>query len=157
AIVLPAFGDLPANVADQLGFGERQGIDANQPSLQGRFVTEFKLDRAEGVAPAEFIVSFEHARRRAIVTAASVPAAFRTAFPSGPDVDGVSDGVSAELQLPPRFVTLMTKFYTGSDLRFFFAGQLLSNFNDTFGLTGTATAPSIDGASNVVFGFRNGV
>jgi len=48
------------------------------------------------------------------------------------------------------------KYYDGSDLRFFFAGQLLSNFNDTAGLTGTATATSIDGASTVVFGLLNG-
>src|SRR5689334_18199815 len=27
AIVLPAFGDLPSDVANQLGFGERQGVD----------------------------------------------------------------------------------------------------------------------------------
>src|SRR5437660_9366714 len=31
AVVLPAFGNLPANVADQLGEGERQGIDSGQP------------------------------------------------------------------------------------------------------------------------------
>jgi hypothetical protein len=33
----------------------------------------------------------------------------------------------------------------------------LSNFNDTDGLTSTATAASIDGASTVVFGLRDGV
>ena len=51
----------------------------------------------------------------------------------------------------------MGKYYNGSDLRFFFAGQLLSNFNDTAGLTNTAAAASIDGASTVVFGLQNGV
>src|SRR5205085_1313663 len=59
--------------------------------------------------------------------------------------------------LPTRFVTAISKYYNGSDLRFFFAGQLLSNFNDTAGLTGQATATSIDGASTVVFGLLNGV
>jgi hypothetical protein len=49
------------------------------------------------------------------------------------------------------------KYYAGSDLRFFLGGQLLSNFNDTAGLTSTATAPSIDGASTVVFGLLGGV
>src|SRR6266403_681334 len=73
AIVLPAFGDLPANVADQLGFGERQGTDSQQPGIQGRAVLQWQLDRAANVSPAQFIVSFEHARRRAIVTAANVP------------------------------------------------------------------------------------
>jgi hypothetical protein len=157
AIVFPAFGDLPTNVADQLGFGERQGADSQRPAIEGRFVTQWQLDKAAGVAPAQLIISFEHARRTAIVTAASVPAAFRSAFPSGAEVSSDSNGYSAEFQLPTRFVTAVGKYYGGSDLRFFFAGQLLSNFNDTAGLTSTATASSIDGASTVVFGLRNGI
>ena len=156
ALVLPAFGNLPINVADQLGFGERQGADSEQPAIEGRFVTQWQLDKAGGVAPAQFIVSFEHARRTAIVTASNVPAAFRPAFPSGAEVSSDSDGYSVEFQLPTRFVTAVGKYYAGSDLRFFLAGQLLSNFNDTAGLTSTAAAISIDGASAVVFGLRNG-
>jgi hypothetical protein len=157
AIVFPAFGNVPANVADQLGYGERQGADSSRPGLEGRFVLQGQLDRAAGVAPAQFIVSFEHARRTAIVTAANVPAAFRAAFPSGAELSTDSNAYSVELQLPTRFVTLAGKYYAGSDLRFFFGGQLLSNFNDTAGLTALASAPSIDGASTVVFGLLNGV
>jgi hypothetical protein len=157
AIVLPAFGDLPTDVANQLAFGERQGVDSQQPGIQGRAVFQWQLDKAENVAPAQFIVSFEHARRRAIVTAANVPAGFKSAFPRGAEVGSSSDGYSAEFQLPTHFVTVVGKYYNGSDLRFFLAGQLLSNFNDTAGLTGTATAASIDGASTVVFGLLNGV
>jgi hypothetical protein len=157
AVVVPAFGDLPANVADQIGFGERQGADSQRPGIEGRFVTQWQLDRAAGVVPAQFVVSFEHQTRRAIVTAAAVPAAFRTAFPSGAEVESDSDGLTAEIQLPTRFLTVVSKYYSGSDLRFFFAGQLLSNFNDTAGLTNQVTAASIDGASTVVFGLRDGV
>jgi hypothetical protein len=157
ALVLPAFGDLPTNVADQLGFGERQGTDSQQPALEGRLVMQWQLDKAQGVVPAQLIISFEHARRTAIVTAASVPAAFRSAFRSGAEVSSDSNGYSAEFQLPTRFMTAVGKYYSGSDLRFFLAGQLLSNFNDTAGLTSTATASSIDGASTVVFGLRDGV
>ena len=157
AIVLPAFGNLPADVANQLAFGERQGADSQQPGVQGRAVLQWQLDKAENVAPAQFIVSFEHAKRTAIVTAAGVPAAFRSAFPSGANVSSNSNGYSAEFQLPTHFVTVVGKYYGGSDLRFYLAGQLLSNFNDTFGLTSTATATSIDGASTVVFGLLNGV
>ena len=157
AIVLPAFGDLPSDVANQLAFGERQGVDSQQPGVQGRTVFQWQLDKAANVSPAQFIVSFEHARRRAIVTATNVPAAFRAAFPSGAEVGSSSNGFSVETQLPTHFVTVVGKYYNGSDLRFFLAGQLLSNFNDTAGLTGTATAASIDGASTVVFGLRNGV
>lgn len=114
-------------------------------------------DKAKGVAPAEFIVSFEHARRKAIVTAAGVPAAFQAAFPNGAEVSSSSDGYSIELQLPTRAVTLAGKYYNGSDLRFFLGGQLLSNFNDTAGLMATASTPSIDGASTVIFGLRDGI
>jgi len=157
AIVLPAFGNLPADVANQFAFGERQGADSQQPGVQGRAVLQWQLDKAANVSPAQFIVSFEHARREAIVTAANVPLAFRNAFPSGAAVGSSSNGYSVEIQLPVRFVTVVSKYYNGSDLRFFFAGQLLSNFNDTDGLTSTATATSIDGASTVVFGLGDGV
>jgi hypothetical protein len=157
AIVLPAFGDLPSDVANQLGFGERQGADSQQPGVQGRAVLQWQLDRSPNVVPAQLIFSFEHARRTAIVTAANVPAAFRPAFPSGAEVSSDSNGYSAEFQLPTHFVTLVGKYYGGSDLRFYLAGQLLSNFNDTAGLTSTATATSIDGASTVVFGLDNGI
>jgi len=157
ALTFPAFGDLPTNVADQLGFGERQGADSNRPGVQGRVVLQWQLDPAEGVTPAEFIVSFEHARRTAIVTAASVPAQFSSAFPGGAEVSSSSNGYSAEVQLPTRYVTLAGKYYAGSDLRFFLGGQLLSTYNDTAGLSSTVAVPSIDGASNVVFGLENGV
>jgi hypothetical protein len=164
AIVLPAFGDLPSDVANQLAFGERQGADSQQPGIQGRAVLQWQLAKAQNVSPAQFIVSFEHGRRRAIVTAANVPDLtssggfnFKKAFPSGVEVGSSSNGYSVELQLPTRLVTVVSKYYNGSDLRFFFAGQLLSNFNDTFGLTGTGSAASIDDASTVVFGLLNGV
>jgi hypothetical protein len=157
AIVFPAFGNLPANVADQFGFGERQGADSDRPGVQGRVVLQWQLDQADGVVPAEFIVSFEHARRTAIVTAANVPVQFSSAFPAGAEVSSNSDGYSAEFQLPTRYVTLSGKYYAGADLRFFLGGQLLSNFNDTAGLASTVSVASIDGASSVVFGLLNGV
>jgi hypothetical protein len=156
AIVLPAFGNLPSDVANQLAFGERQGVDSQKPGIQGRAVLQWQLDTAPSVVPAQVIFSFEHAQRTAIVTAANVPAAFKPAFPSGAEVSSDSDAFSAELQLPTRFMTLVGKYYSGSDLRFFLAGQLLSNFSDTAGLTSTATVPSIDGSSTVVFGLRDG-
>jgi hypothetical protein len=156
AIVLPAFGNLPVNVADQLGFGERQGVDSNRPGVQGRAVLQWQLDKADGVAPAEIVFSFEHQQRTAIVTRANVPLAFQAAFPNGVEVNSDSDGYSAEFQLPTRYVTVVGKYYAGSDLRFFLAGQLLSTFNDTSGLTSTASVPSIDGSSAVVFGLSGG-
>lgn len=157
AIVLPAFGNLPVNVADQLGFGEREGADSNRPSLQGRAVLQWQLDKSEGVSPAELIFSFMNSRRKGIVLAASVPARFAAAFPNGAETESSSHGYSAEFQLPTRFATFVGKYYAGSDLRFFLAGQLLSTFNDTSGLTAVATAPSIDGSTTVAFGLSDGV
>ncbi|HEX8556530.1 MAG TPA: hypothetical protein VF668_00280 [Pyrinomonadaceae bacterium] len=156
ALVLPAFGNTPANVADQLGFGERQGADSGRPEIQGRFVTQFQLDRSPGVAPAQFVVSFTQARRTAVVRAADVPAAFRAAFPAGAEVGSDRYGYTAEVQLPTDFVTVVGKYYSGADLRFYLGGQLFSTFNDTAGLTGVIAAPSIDGSSTVVFGFEDG-
>ena len=166
AVVFPAFGDVPANVqtatgtltvtgvANQLGYGERQGTDSGRPEVQGRIVGQFQLDHAPGVAPAQIIFSGEQARRTAVVLKSAVPAgaAFQAAFPNGARVSSVTAAWTGEFQLPTRFATLIGKYYSGSDLRYYFGGQLFSNFNDTFGLTGNTVVASVDGASNVVFG-----
>jgi len=156
AITLPAFGNTPSNVADQLGYGERQGVDSGRPEIQGRIVTQWQLDRAPGVAPAQLITSFIQAERKALIRAADVPAAYKAAFPNGGEVGSHRFGYTVELQLPTRALTWQGKYYNGEDLRWYFVGQLYSNFNDTAGLTNVATAPSIDGASTVAFGLQNG-
>ncbi|HET6929844.1 MAG TPA: hypothetical protein VFI45_05955 [Candidatus Acidoferrum sp.] len=181
AVVLPAIGDTPsaANISNQLGYGERQGPDSNTPQVEGRIVGQFKLDNSPGVAPAQLIFSFEEGHRTAIVLGSAVPLAtginaqtdtaydpklFQTAFPTGVRVGSDTNGWDFEWQLPTRFATLIGKYYSGSDLRYYFAGQLFSNYNATGGFTptnlnatGTATsvfasAGSIDGASTVLFG-----
>jgi hypothetical protein len=164
AVVLPAYGDLPTTaatatggdpgLANQLGYGERQGADSNYPELEARTVFQWQLDHAKGVAPAEILFTGVYGKREAIVLASAIPAAFASAFPTGVQIGTNRWGGTAEVQLPTRFFTLVAKAYRGADLRYFFAGQLFSNFNDTFGLTGTATAPSVDGASTVVFGIN---
>lgn len=161
AIVLPAYGNLPANVADQLGFAERQGVDSGEPEIEARLVTQFQLDHAPGVAPAQIIVSGVHSSRTATVLASAIPTTtlfnFKPFFPSGTQVSSDRNAWTGEIQLPTRILTLIAKYYNGSDLRYFFANQLLSNINDTTGLTNTATAPSVDGSSTLVFGLKNGV
>jgi hypothetical protein len=154
AIAMPTAGLVPsaANVAMELGYGERQGPDANQPDLEGRIVGQWQLDHAPGVAPAQIIFSGERGARKAIVTAASVPSAYLKTFADGATAGSHSDGWTAEWQLPTRYFTLTGKFYNGADLRFFFGGQLYSYFNDTAGLTNQASVTSIDGSSTVVFG-----
>ncbi len=171
AVVLPAFGNTPALVDNQLGFGERQGTDSARPEVEARLVGQFQLDPAPGVAPAQLIVSGVQARRDAIVLKSAVPACltagctkivdgvpvpdptkFQAAFPAGFKASSERYGVTAEAQLPTRYFTITAKAYRGADLRFFFAGQLFSNFNDTLGLTDTASALSVDASSTVVFG-----
>jgi len=160
AAVLPASGDVPntANLANQLGYGERQGPDSARPTVEGRIVGQFQLDHAPGVAPAQIIFSAEQGERKSIILASAVPTAYKSAFPTGATVTSNTDGWTGEFQLPTRFATLIGKYYTGSDLRWFFGGQFYSNYNDIFGLTNVATASSIDGASTVAFGTNaNGV
>src|SRR5579863_8267061 len=164
AVVLPAIGDTPAaaNIANQLGYGERQGPDSGSPQIEGRLVGQWQLDHAPGVAPAQLIVSFEEGHRTAIVLASGVPVLpatdprgvdyFKSAFATGANVGSPTNGIDFEWQLPTRWLTLTGKVYSGSDLRYYFAGQLFSNYNSTFGLTGLTDAASIDGASTVVFG-----
>src|SRR5581483_4321107 len=101
AVVLPAFGDLPpfigiqtvtipatppavntptaiatgpGNLGDQIGFGEREGVDSARPELQGRLVFQWQLDKAKGVAPAQLIFSAVNGRRRVNMLAANIPA-----------------------------------------------------------------------------------
>lgn len=191
AIVMPAYGNDPSNVADQLGYGEKQGADSGRPEVQARAVLQFQLDKAPGVAPAQFIVSGVQGQRKVMVRASDIPLCnnpdptvcysaasgtldtkvFREAFPHGAELTSNRAGVTGEIQLPTRYLTLIAKYWTGSDLRFFFVGSLDSNFNDTFGVSkpclnaeaaaafcsgATAATPfnnSTDGASNVLFGF----
>ncbi len=164
AVVLPAFGDLPSNVADQLGFGERQGVDSGRPEVQGRLVAQFQLDKAPSVAPAQIIVSGLQGERSAVVLASGVPTPaastglpanfFKAAFPTGTRLTTNRAGYTVEVQLPTRFATLTAKYFRGSDLRYYFAGQLFAEFNDTAGFATFASTngPSIDGSSTLVFG-----
>jgi hypothetical protein len=166
AVVLPAIGltPSPVNLSNQLGYGERQGPDSNTPQVEGRIVGQFKLDNAPGVAPAQIIFSFEEGHRTAVVLGGTnIPLApitatntnadlYRAAFPTGVRVGSDTNGWTGEWQLPTRYATLIGKYYSGSDLRYYFAGQLFSNYNATGGFTNLASTTSIDGASTVFFG-----
>jgi hypothetical protein len=165
AVVLPAIGDTPsaAFLFNQLGYGERQGPDSNSPQVEGRIVGQFKLDDSPGVAPAQIIFSFEEGNRSAIVLGSAIPTApitatnanpnlYKTAFATGARVGSNTNGWTGEWQLPTRFATLVGKYYSGSDLRYYFAGQLFSNYNAIGGFTNLASTLSIDGGSTVFFG-----
>lgn len=152
-------------LGNQLGYGERQGSDSGRPELEARAVLQWQLDPAKAVAPAQLIVSGFNARREAIVlqSAIAAPAGSsattvtnyglaHASFPHGATTESTGYGVQIAAQLPTRWATLVASAYQGADLRFFFAGQLLSNFTDSAGLLNTVTAPSVDRSSTVTFG-----
>lgn len=151
AIVLPTSGLPPVNVADQLGYGERQGPDSGRPQVQGRLVFQWQLDKAPGVIPAQVIISAMNGERRVYVPASGIPTAAAASFPRGTTVSSNQNGVSLEAQMPTRFMTLIAKYYVGSDLRYYFANGLYSTYTDTAGLTGTVAGTGVDGSS-VIFG-----
>lgn len=165
---IPQTANTGLGLANQLSYGERQGADSGRPEIEGRVMLQFQLDKAPGVAPAQLIVSGVQGQRTAIVPKGSVPAApassglpanfYQAAFPTGAQVSSDRYGVSYQAQLPTRWFTLLASYYHGADLRFFFAGQLYSFYNNAAeeGLKNTVTAPSIDGSAAVVFGNLNG-
>jgi len=89
----PGVWRLPTNVADQLGFGERQGADS-APGLQGRVVLQWQLDKAEAWR-RRIIGQLRNmlGGALAIVTAASIPAPVPLCLPGGADVTSNSDGL----------------------------------------------------------------
>ncbi len=173
AIMMPSEGDLPADsttctitalnkpttctvfdgTATQLGYGERQGADWGKPQLESRVVLQFQLDKAPGVVPAQILWSGFYTGRQATILASAVPAAFKTSFPDGVDLNSNGYGNQIAISLPTRWVTVVASGYMGSDLRFFFAGQTLSYYNQSHGLTNTATAFSVDN-NPAVFGLN---
>ena len=158
----------PGNLGDQLAYGERQGADSARPEVQGRLVFQWQLDHAKGVAPAQFIISGMQGARTAIVTKAAVPnctaplatviagtaipvcsvggvvtpGIFKTAFPTGVTVNTSRNGWTAGFQLPTRYLTFTTNYYRGTDLRFYFAGQLLKEYDNITNLFNAVDNPT---------------
>ena len=175
AIMMPSEGDLPANavtctatnitagssctvvngLANQIGYGERQGADWGKPEIESRVVLQFQLDKAPGVVPAQLLWSGFYSGRQATVLASAVPTAYRVlARLPKPEHDATSNGYGNQLavSLPTRWLTFVASGYQGADLRFFFGGETLSNYNQAGGLTATADGFSVDRASTVIFG-----
>jgi flagellar motor protein MotB len=172
AIMMPSEGNIPATavtctaanitagssctvvngLASQLGYGERQGADYAKPELESRVVMQFQLDKAPGVVPAQILWSGFYTGRQATVLASAIPTAYKSAFPTGYDATSNGYGNQIALSLPTRWVTLVASGYQGADLRFFFGGETLSNYNQAGGLSATADAFSVDRSSTVIFG-----
>jgi hypothetical protein len=155
AIVLPVAGSGGLSDEQRARFGDRAGAESNQPGLESRIVFQFPLSQNwQGVAPAQFIVSGHHARMNEIIPAANLPntavpgatgctkplagggCSVQGFFPTGAQAGNPQNIWTAEAQLPTPWVTWVTKFYKGDDMRFPFGGQLNDVFTD---LNGGAT------------------
>ncbi len=173
AIMMPSSGDVPANdvacgaittlpatpsceiaalgLANQIGYGERQGADSGRPELESRLVLQFQLDQAPGVVPAQILWSGFYYWRQDNVLSTGVPTAYASAFPDGVNVSSPGYGNQVAISLPTRWATLVASGYMGADLRFMFGGQALSFYNAAGGLTGKMDGVAAD-YSAVVFG-----
>lgn len=155
ALVMPAYGDNPTDISNQLGYGERQGADSGRPDLSGRVVTQFQLDTAPGVAPAQLIFSFVQGHRETEIPGSNVPTAFKAQFPNGFHNGTDRLGFTGEVQIPTRFVTVLAKYWTGTDLRWYFVGNLQSVYSDipmTLPAGTTVTwVPTVDGSCSTTF------
>ena len=72
AVVMPAYGNDPKAMDNQLGYGERQGADSARPEVQSRIVTQWQLDKAVAWT-GQLIFSGVEGERTALVRAADVP------------------------------------------------------------------------------------
>lgn len=156
AIALPGFGEPGLTDEQRTRFGSRVGSESDRPEYETRIVFQYPISRARGVAPAQFILSYDNAKRAETVQTADIPAgALRTAFPDGVRMTSQRNAWSTEMQLPTSWFTLVGKYYRGGDLRYYFMGQ----FNDVFSDLGTArsigTATSFAGRT-ISFGCVGG-
>ncbi|PYT75297.1 MAG: hypothetical protein DMG39_00165 [Acidobacteria bacterium] len=173
AIVLPVAGSASLTDEQRARFGDRAGAESNQPALESRVVLQFPLSHTwQAVAPAQLIVSGHHARMNEIIPASSLsatviagstgcatpPCSVLTTFPHGVQVGNPQNIWTAEAQLPTPWVTWVTKYYSGDDMRFPFGGQLNDVFADLNGTTtlGAANAALSFSGRSIPFGCAGG-
>ena len=152
AVVLPVFGEASLTDQQRAREGTLAGPESNHPDLQARLVFQFPLVHTSGVAPAQIIFSGGHALETEVVARADLPTtpvaalggrSIQSFFPQGFRENSHRNAWTVGAQLPTSWATLVAKYYRGSDLRFFFAGQLNEAFFDTQGMTPLATVPSL--------------
>jgi hypothetical protein len=143
--------NVPAGFQNQGREGAILGPASSQPGVQGRIVLDFPLNKGWKAVPnAELIVSGGHARAEEILPVGNIPStniaaltaangpcpasatgnSLRCYFPHGVSLQIPQNAYSVEAQLPTPWVTIVSKYYRGSDLRFMFAGQTQTAFND---------------------------
>ena len=80
-------------------------------------------------------------------------------FPHGVNTSSTRWGATAEIQLPTRWFTLVGKYYTGADLKWWFGGQAYSYFNDNVGqllVQPYVTNPATAGFNTILLGEGGG-
>ena len=166
--LLGATAVIPTGFQNQTREGAFLGPDSGQPGVQGRIVIDFPLNKSwKGVANAELIVSGSHEEGREIVPLGNIPNTalvapagvtsfncasgpeaglattnLRACYPHGFTMDIPQNAFSAEFQLPTPWITLVGKYYRGSDIRFMFGAQGNSVFSDLMGLPTIAAPPT---------------
>ena len=161
-----AKGVAPAQINFSGMWAKRREI-VNRASIANVFCVPGVVDPA--LDPATIAVT-ECATRTAAQTA--IANALVAAFPRGATDSSQRWGADVGIQLPTRYFTLMTRYYMGADMTWYFAGQVLKEFNDNrIGLfnnspgaggtyssmvaAGYPTAFSVDASPpNVAFGFN---
>ena len=172
ATVLGATGAVPTGFQNQTREGAFLGPDSGQPGVQGRIVIDFPLNKDwKGVANSEIIVAGSHEEGREIVPFGNIPStsllnaalpagvtsfacasgpeagdattSLRGCYPHGFTMDIPQNAFDVEFQLPTPWITLVGKYYRGSDLRFMFGGQGNSVFSDLMGMTTIAPPPTV--------------
>ena len=76
-------------------------------------------------------------------------------FPRGTQVGNPQNIWDAEIQLPTPWVTFAAKYYRGTDMRFFFAGQLNDVWSNLHGMFNVGTGISESGRA-ITFGCADG-
>ncbi len=175
ALGMPNFGNNSTDLGTQLALSERDGMQSARPEVTGRMVFQWQLDKARGVAPAQIVFSGMNAKREELVTRAAINAAvcqasaytngvytanagcvagvggaaglLAAAFPKGATPSSQRWGADTEIQLPTRYATLVGKYYTGADLKWYFGGQVYGVFNDN--RIGLQNAPGTIGTGGV--------
>jgi hypothetical protein len=183
AIVLPVAGSAALTPDQRARFGDRAGSDSNQPGVESRVVFQFPLSHNwRGVAPAQFIVSGHHARVNEIIPGQALTAlsatlppiglsttttiegaancstptcTLLTIFPKGIQAGNPQNVWTTEFQLPTPWVTWVTKFYKGDDMRFFFGSQLNDVWANLNGATEVGVGDSFSGRG-ITFGCQGG-
>jgi hypothetical protein len=167
AIQLPIAASGTLTDEQRARFGDRVGAESNTPAVEGRIVFQFPLHSSwEAVAPAQIIFSGHHATMTETIPFGNIPitpvpgaagcaiqasligCAIREFFPTGLQRDTPQNIWTAEVQLPTPLVTIDAKYHRGSDLRFFFGGQLNDVFTDLG--TGVSQIPVGAGAAGII-------